>query len=230
MTTSNSATAITHTVRTGPGTVQVDLTGQFDDNQSIIVQPDGKILVGGYTEHLAWGYPGAPGEEAHGYRQDHSIIRLNADGTLDTSFQDGGVDIVPAADDPSERYELSAVQLDGKVLIAIPDGTGIVVERYNSDGTLDATFGQNGSTTLEIEYDYSGIDFTASADGTFLISARGFDEATVIKVGKDGALVDGFGNKGVLNVKFPMDDYYRHLHCAAGRRGDRRRRRLQRHW
>ena len=208
MATPNGTTATTHTVRTGPGSIQVDLTGQFDDNQSIIVQPDGKILVGGFTEHLAWGYPGAPGEEAYGFRQDHSIIRLNADGSLDTSFQDGGVDIVPAAQDPSERNELTALQLDGKVLIAIPDGTGIVVERYNSDGTLDATFGQNGSTTLNIDHDYSGIDFTASSDGTFQISARGFDEATVIRLGEDGALVDGFGNKGVLNVRFPMDDYY----------------------
>ena len=61
MATSDSTMANTHTVITGPGTVQVDLTGQFDNNQSIIIQPDGKILVGGYTEHLAWGYPGAPG-------------------------------------------------------------------------------------------------------------------------------------------------------------------------
>lgn len=35
MTASNS-TVSTHTVRTGPGTVQVDLTGQFDDNQSML--------------------------------------------------------------------------------------------------------------------------------------------------------------------------------------------------
>lgn len=208
MATPDSTTASTHTVRTGPGNVQVDLTGQFDDNQSILVQADGKILVGGYTNHLAYGYPGALGEESYDYDQDHSVIRLNADGTLDTSFRDGGVDIVPAADEPSERYELTAVQPDGKVVVAIAEGTGIVLERYNSDGTRDATFGQNGSTTLQIEHDYSGFDFTASSDGTFQVSARGFDEATVIRLGKDGALVDDFGNQGVLNVAFPTDDYY----------------------
>jgi serralysin len=204
----NGTTATTHTVRTGPGSIQVDLTGQFDDNQSIIVQADGKILVGGYTEHLVRGYPGAPGEEAYDYKQDHSVIRLNADGSLDTSFQDGGVDIVPAADDPSERYELTAVQADGKVLVAIAEATEIRVERYNSDGTLDATFGQNGSITLNVEHDFSGIDLTANADGTFFISARGFDQATVSKLGNDGTLLDGFGNKGALTVTIPMDDYY----------------------
>jgi serralysin len=208
MATPNGTTATTHTVRTGPGSIQVDLTGQFDDNQSILVQADGKILVGGYTNHLAYGYPGALGEESYDYDEDHSVIRLNADGTLDTSFRDGGVDIVPAAADPSERYELTAVQADGKVLVAIALATDVRVERYNSDGTLDASFGQNGSTTLNINHDYSGIDFTASADGTFQVSARGFDEATVIRLGKDGALVDGFGDKGVLNVAFPTDDYY----------------------
>ncbi|WLH00330.1 calcium-binding protein [Pseudomonas beijingensis] len=208
MATSDSTMASTHTVRTGPGTVQVDLTGQFDDNQSIIIQPDGKILVGGYTEYLAWGYPGAPGEESYGYEQNHSVVRLNADGSLDTSFHEGGIDIVPAAIAPASRYELTAAQSDGKVLVAVVLNTGVQVERFNSDGTRDASFGQNGARTVDISHDFKDIDLTASTDGTFQISARGFDQATVTRIGNDGTFVDGFGDNGALTVNIPEDAYY----------------------
>ncbi|MDR6961879.1 putative delta-60 repeat protein [Pseudomonas brassicacearum] len=208
MATTDSTMANTHTVRTGPGTVQVDLTGQFDDNQSIVIQPDGKILVGGYTEYLAWGYPGAPGEESYGYEQNHSVIRLNADGSLDTSFHEGGVDSIPAAIAPPSRYELTAVQPDGKVLIAIALETGLQVERFNSDGTRDATFGQNGAISVDINHAFKDIDLTANTDGTFQVSARGFDQATVTRIGNDGTFVDGFGNHGMLTVNIPEDTYY----------------------
>ena len=208
MANTDSTTASTHTVRTGPGTVQVDLTGQYDDNQSIIIQPDGKILVGGYTEYLAWGYPGAPGEESYGYEQNHSIIRLNADGSLDTSFHEGGVDMVSTAIAPASRYELTAVQSDGKVLVAVALNTGVQVERYNSDGTRDTSFGQDGVVTVDIDHGFKDIDLTANSDGTFQISARGFDRATVSLIGNDGAFVDGFGDNGVLTVNIPEDAYY----------------------
>jgi len=208
MATADSTTASTHTVRTGPGTVQVDLNGLFDDNQSIIIQPDGKILIGGYTEYLAWGYPGAPGEESYGYEQNHCVVRLNADGSLDTGFHDAGIDIVPAAIAPASRYELTAVQSDGKVLVAVALNTGIQVERYNSDGTRDATFGQDGVMTVGISHDFKDIDLTANTDGTFQVSARGFDQATVTRIGDDGTFVDGFGDKGVLTVNIPADPYY----------------------
>lgn len=208
MATSDSTKVNSHTVRTGPGTVQVDLTGQLDDAQSIIIQPDGKILVGGYTEYLAWGYPGAPGEESYGYEQNHSVIRLNADGSLDTSFHEGGVGIVPAATAPASRYELTAVQPDGKVLVAVALNTGVQLERLNSDGTRDTGFGQNGVMTVAISHDFKDIDLTANMDGTFQLSARGFDQASVTKIGNDGTLVDGFGNHGVLNVDIPEDPFF----------------------
>lgn len=198
----------THTVRTGPGTVQVDLNGQYDDNQSITVQADGKILVGGYTDYLAWGYPGAPGEESYGYEQNHSVIRLNADGSLDTRFHEGGVDIVPAAVAPDSRYEVTTVQADGKVVVAISLDNSVRVERLNSDGTLDKTFGTNGAVVVDIAHGFKDIDISANTDGTLQVSARGFDQATVGKIGSNGALVDSFGDNGVLVVGIAEDQYY----------------------
>ena len=204
-----AATSVnTHTTRTGPGTVQVDLNGQYDDNQSITVQADGKILVGGYTDYLAWGYPGAPGEESYGYEQNHSVIRLNADGSLDTRFHEGGVDIVPAAVAPDSRYEVTTVQADGKVIVAISLDNSVRVERLNSDGTPDKTFGTNGAVVVDIAHGFKDIAISANPDGTLQVSARGFDQATVGKIGSDGALVDTFGDNGVLVVGIAEDQYY----------------------
>lgn len=204
-----AATSVnTHTTRTGPGTVQVDLNGQYDDNQSITVQADGKILVGGYTDYLAWGYPGAPGEESYGYEQNHSVIRLNADGSLDTRFHEGGVDIVPAAVAPDSRYEVTTVQADGKVIVAISLDNSVRVERLNSDGTPDKTFGTNGAVVVDIAHGFKDIAISANTDGTLQVSARGFDQATVGKIGSDGALVDTFGDNGVLVVGIAEDQYY----------------------
>ena len=99
---------------------------------SLVVQPDGKILVGGWFHTLA------------GVARSH-IGRLNPNGTLDIAFDPGTVD------DPVEAaivYAL-AVQADGKILLGgnfrtievdSVSTTRNYIARLNSDGTLDTTF------------------------------------------------------------------------------------------
>ncbi|WP_263265007.1 calcium-binding protein [Pseudomonas sp. RIT-PI-S] len=197
MATHNASTA-SHIVRSSPGTVSVDLTGLLDDNQSITLQLDGKILLGGYSQHLEYGYQGAPGEESYAYDLDHSVVRLNADGSLDTSFAQGGVDIVPAGLLPDWMDETMTVQANGKVLAATAVDDGLRVQRFNSDGTLDTTFGTGGAIIVNVTHDYRGVEVTANTDGTLYISARGTSQATVTKVDSNGALIGGFGDNGAL--------------------------------
>lgn len=101
----------------------------FTDNNSVVrsiaIQSDGKILVGG-----AFGtYNGASGKI--------SIIRLNTDGTIDTSFNTGtGFNGLV--------YTL-AIQSDGKILVGGTFSTynGVAqnfIIRLNTDGTKDTTF------------------------------------------------------------------------------------------
>ena len=96
---------------------------------SIVVQPDGKILVV-QVAYTSWGL-------RYGSRMD----RLNADGTLDGSFSN------PAANDSINAV---ALQADGKILVA-GDFTSIGgqnrsrIARLNSDGTLDGTFFNPGA-------------------------------------------------------------------------------------
>lgn len=97
---------------------------------SIVLQSDGKILVGGL-------YVGS------GNSPLVSITRLNSDGTTDASFAQGNI--------PSNRgVNQIAVQPDGKIIIIYsaapvnqPSSGGIA--RLNADGSLDSTFSSNFS-------------------------------------------------------------------------------------
>jgi uncharacterized delta-60 repeat protein len=95
----------------------------------IALQPDGKIVA------VASG----------------SVIRYQPDGSLDSSFGDGGY-----AATGLEAYAV-ALQSDGKIVVAGtnapgPTGTGIAfaVARFNPDGSPDVSFGTDGMTTTII--------------------------------------------------------------------------------
>ncbi|HWN95568.1 MAG TPA: immunoglobulin domain-containing protein [Methylomirabilota bacterium] len=124
-TTSRVAVVNINPARTGPGAVDINFFAGLGPNyavKSIAAQPDGKILIGGYF-YLVDGM-GAT-----------NIARLNADGTLDSSFQ------------ASAPYSVEkiAVLPSGSILIGGPfysvNGTfrsGIAM--LNTDGSIDASF------------------------------------------------------------------------------------------
>ena len=100
---------------------------------SLALQPDGKILAGGDVNNNigAW--------------------RYNSDGTLDTSFGANGF----ASSIPGGERAL-ALQPDGKIVVLgdyDDPGTGqffMKLVRFNSDGSLDTTFGNAGSAVFSI--------------------------------------------------------------------------------
>ena len=99
------------------------------------VQPDGKILIGGdFTSYN--------GDAA----ASDAVMRLNADGTRDTTFNPGGSGV-------TQSVGAVAVQPDGKIVIGglfnsyNGDFTAPsdMVMRLNADGTRDTTFNAGGS-------------------------------------------------------------------------------------
>jgi uncharacterized delta-60 repeat protein len=106
-------------------------TGQVN---SIALQPDGKIIIGG----IGLNYSGTP---------RNYLVRLNMDGSLDTSFNISGIG-------PNDHIEVISTQQDGKIIISgeLTQYNGINrnrIARLNSDGTLDETFNR---TSLGIVY------------------------------------------------------------------------------
>ena len=147
---------------------------------SIVVQPDGKIIIGG--DFTLWGgtYIGEKnewGETSYTYENAspvHGIVRLNPDGSLDTSFTEAGGEFSGA--DP-KVYSLS-LKPDGKILFASNDcwftlcleaWDGAPYARLfqlNSDGSIDANFRISG-------YDNPVVDITKGESLATIIQPDG---------------------------------------------------------
>ncbi len=123
----------------------------------VALQPDGKILVAGYTG------TGAPqsGEDLYDLfspggntaETSFALARLNPDGSLDTSFGSGGKVVTPfPAQQDGKVAALAtdvAVQPDGRILLAgyafeENVGSSVALARYLSNGALDTSFGEEG--------------------------------------------------------------------------------------
>ncbi|MCR5013958.1 MAG: T9SS type A sorting domain-containing protein [Bacteroidales bacterium] len=123
------------------------------------VQSDGKIVLGGYCE------------------DNFCALRFNADGSLDTSFANGGLFYNEMGMNDS-FVESLAIQEDDKIVLA---GWGIqshaynfyesIVARLDADGNLDTSFGNNGYLIFDIGDDLdSAHDVEVMPDGKILIN------------------------------------------------------------
>jgi uncharacterized delta-60 repeat protein len=128
-------------------------TGFNGSIDALAVQSDGKILAGGEFSTL------------NGVTVPSDLIRLNADGTLDTAFNNNlGTGF-------NGSIEAIAVQSDGKILAAGSFTTlnGVTVPadlvRLNSNGTLDTTFNNN----LGTGFDGVNSAIAVQSDGKILV-------------------------------------------------------------
>jgi uncharacterized delta-60 repeat protein len=109
------------------GIAATDVTGNRDYSYASALQPDGKIVLGGGTlPNIYSSYV-------------FSMIRYNADGTLDTTFGTGGKVLTDMGSSTSGNIVSLAVLKNGKILAAGSTGD-FSLARYNSDGALDASF------------------------------------------------------------------------------------------
>lgn len=145
------------------------------------------------------------------------LVRHHSDGSLDTSFGNG-LGYVPAAD------KAVAIQPDGMLIAADEVSVGYPrfafrVQRFYPDGTIDVSFGDNGSAIAEFEsplepinihgYDVTASDVLVQDDGKVLIvgtynyyhydgfsySRRPIAQA-LARFNSDGMLDSGFGTLG----------------------------------
>jgi uncharacterized delta-60 repeat protein len=182
------------TPRAGTGKTFVDLDG-YNDTSEIAVAPDGKIWLAGMTGvDTGWEY--------EGYRT--SLIRFNADGTLDTTFSDDGKVQLPHDFFPGEGYS-AAVQPDGKYLLVYPQFTsGSAMIRINTDGTLDQGFGVNGKVIVPTAWgDYASA--RVQPDGKILVSNLDSYENlfSVSRLNADGTVDSTFNGGNAIEFNIP---------------------------
>jgi uncharacterized delta-60 repeat protein len=180
----------------GDGVVRTDLTPAEDDGYAVTIQPDGKIVVAGEA--------GIGGPNPR-----FAIVRYETDGSLDPSFGDGdgkvSIDFTPRDDFP---YAVR-IQADGKIVVAGAAGysgpnSRFALARLTSDGSLDPTFGGDGTVMTNITPSYDWANGMAlQPDGKIVLVgsvSSGSDNGKigVLRYRSDGSLDPSFGGDGIV--------------------------------
>ncbi len=178
-------------------------TGNSDKCSSSVLQPDGKLLLCGWTLES--------GQEA-----DVLIIRLMPDGSLDNSFGNGGFVRVDHAQH-TEKANAIALQADGRIVITgsesnkdFPHDYDFATLRLNPDGSVDKSFGYEGWVITDLGTDDEFATVMAiQPDGKILAAGRidvgGHSDFAMVRYLPDGSLDSLFGNAGIVQTTFFND-------------------------
>ena len=123
-----------------------------------IDNPGAEISVPGFLQVLSNGKIVTGGVLSPSDLTRFRVARFNADGTPDTSFGGARADgisdtlsIGTGITSSSINISDGAIQSDGKIVLAAGTLTGFAVARYNADGTIDTTFGGDGSPANDVD-------------------------------------------------------------------------------
>lgn len=165
---------------------------------SIALQSDGKIVVAGNLFNSS-------------FTISHFVlVRYNTNGLLDTTF---GIDgrVITNLSDKLDKITSIVIQNDGKILASGTTSddsnySDFSIVRYNSDGTLDPSFGNNGITITSIRTWDFGYAMVLQDDNSIVVSGSTSNEFNpvfgpdydflVLKFDKNGILDATFGNGG----------------------------------
>ncbi|WP_052700192.1 hypothetical protein [Methylocucumis oryzae] len=103
-----------------------------------------------------------------------AVVRYLSNGQLDDSFANHGK-LITALNPSYDSARAMQLQSDGKIVIAgfstTANHSQILLIRYNSDGSLDTSFGNNGKTSAEWnELDTYGYALSLQTDGKILVA------------------------------------------------------------
>ncbi|HEY1115312.1 MAG TPA: Calx-beta domain-containing protein [Chitinophagaceae bacterium] len=184
------------------GTVVTDFFGNLDQLTAVALQADGKIVAAGYAI-----YDPVTG------RHDFALARYNTDGTLDPTF-DGDGKVTTAFTELIGRVAAVAVQPDGKIVVAgtalHPGGRHLdfALVRYNSDGSLDAGFGEGGMVLTDFWGDDDQVSsMVIQSDGRLVVAGTAakpgtYESFVLARYTPEGVLDHSFGEGGWLTTDF----------------------------
>lgn len=174
----------------------------------IVLQTDGKIVAVG-TETT----PGKFGT--------FTLLRFNPDGTLDPTFGTNGKvsTNISATNDIANAV---AVQADGKIVavgssvMSIRRGVDFSVVRYNTDGSLDRTFGAGGKVATDTGGQEGANAVTIQADGKIVVVGDVSEvllEKNVARIGvmrynTNGSVDSTFAGGGMVKTQALGEDIY----------------------
>lgn len=172
------------------GTLVIELGSNDDVAYGVAIQSDGKIVIAG--------------SKGNGSNTDFLLMRLNSDGTNDNSFDTDGI-VTTTFDVSFECAYDVAIQSDGKIVAAgnaFMDTTyNFALARYNTNGSLDGTFGTGGKVTTLLAYADEARAMAIQSDGKIVLTGLTKQADFSIAFGTaryntDGSLDNTFNSTG----------------------------------
>lgn len=173
------------------GIAIADVTPGNNHFNNVLQQDDDKLLV--------------VGQASDGSTTRVSLVRFNNDGTLDSGFGNGGVRLATPGGGSAGGVDLTT-QSDGRIVVALSANGNFALMRFNSDGSTDASFANNGSVQKRVGSSWNTTYAMATQDdGKLLLLGRSYSEtgiakATLLRFTPDGGLDPYFGTNGVTVI------------------------------
>ncbi len=190
------------------GQVTTSMPAGDDWIESVVVQTDGKIVAGGRAAYD----PNPNG----GTLPEFTLARYNSDGSLDSTFGSGGIvhTLWSGTGGGAGAIHGLALQSNGQIVAAgvawpsNPGGHAWGLARYNTDGSLDATFGTGGLVSLDtpVSYDFHNNEAHSVAlqpNGELVVLGTAYDASinhtfAVVTLTASGSLDTAFGGNGFV--------------------------------
>lgn len=180
----------------GTGKASYDFNFGMDYAYAVMLQPDGKIVLAGYTS-------------PDGFESDFALLRLLPNGQPDPDF---GVDgrVVQSFSAVSDLIFDAKLQADGKIVVAgqvynDDFSSDFIVARYRSDGQLDTDFADNGVARLDLGNDDLARGIALQSDGKIVVAGVTvldfFPRVGVVRLLSNGLADDSFGDNGILTIE-----------------------------
>jgi uncharacterized delta-60 repeat protein len=161
----------------------------------VVIQPDQKILVSGFATDYT--------NNTMGF----VVARINPDGSLDESFQGGGISLtdVGLANDSSLGRAID-IQIDQKFISVGNTNDHFAMVRYNPDGSLDTSFNGDG---IVLNDTMIGQDVRIQPNGKILVAgtsgSNGNTDMCIYRYNQDGSIDSTFGVNGSVKINFGDD-------------------------
>jgi uncharacterized delta-60 repeat protein len=193
------------------GKVRTDFPGLAAVPSSVVIQPDGKIVVAGGAFPLFT------------FAGNFELVRYNPNGSLDTSFGNGGI-VTTIFPEGSYAFDV-ALQPDGKIIAAGTvfvdfnpgdmSDTDFALARYNPNGSLDTTFGNSGMVTTDfLGHEDDAFSVLIQPDGKIIAVGSANDPATfydfaAVRYLSNGTIDTAFGVAGKVRTDFGDQNFDR---------------------
>lgn len=178
----------------GGGWVTTSLGPADDIARAVAIQADQKIVVAGNGS-------------AAGFNQGFGVVRYLPNGTLDNSFGTGGI-VVQQFGSNTSRAQCVVIQPDGKILVGGYGNVGVagsaIIARFNTDGSLDASFGTAGVAAVGTNDGLAGYAMALQTDGKVVMTGQSgaafSSQVFALRLNADGTLDTGFGTGGIVTT------------------------------